>query len=441
MNMAIIAVVFAILTVLNVWILVRNISGSNIRFQNIVGLKEFELHIERIFNKAKAALRKRGLFNNNLCTVQDSVLKQLVEKHGFDGLLFFVPMRRVHNMFGLFSYTSSSDEPDVVPCVIENDEMTAFEDGHKVRLRSIYPNYGTERMYLMDFESMLRRGYVKVFKDLNAASEMSRLRMAYSDVDIVAVIRVPERELIANALHNDNELSPADNIRELLFNCIVDDPRRIENMIRNGTQITKVNGTEVSAVERVIGRLSHGEALERLHEINTVLNALFPYGDKGDRVIGSDLQDMRPEILRAIELTGDTYLRDDDDCNSDIEEAPPVDLDLTGKVIEALEGEGANGLIFALRAMGMFNPDIESILHLTPGRVSYILNKGIGTKLEYAWIYKLVEDQWAVKNWRARKYTEGDIDNFVRIAAFFDEKYDLCLKFDTELLSHRVVSE
>lgn len=435
-------IVFAILTVMNVWILVRNISGRNIRLQNTLCLKKFEIYLERIFNKAKSTLQtKRGMCNNKLCTVQDSVLKQLVEKHGFDGLVFFVPMRRVHNMFGLFSYTSSSDEPDVVPCVIENDEMTTFEDGHKVRLRSIYPNYGTERMYVTDFESMLRSGTIKVFKDVDAVKEMSDLRKSYDSVDIVAVIRIPERALIDNALRRDSVLAPSDSIRELLFNCIVDDPKYLQNMLHNGTQIINVAGAKVSAIENVDGRVSHGETLERLHEVNTTLNALFPYDNSGERVIGSDLQAMRPEILRAIELSGDTYLRDDDDCNSDIEEAPPVDLDLTGKVIEALEGEGANGLIFALRAMGMFNPDIESILHLTPGRVSYILNKGVGTKPEYAWIYKLVEDQWAAKNWRARKYTEVDVDNFVRIAAFFDEKYDLCLKFDTELLSHRVASE
>ena len=434
-------IVFAILTVMNVWVLIRNISGRNIRLQNTLCLKEFEIHLERIFNKAKSTLQtKRGMFNNNLCTVQDSVLKQLVEKHGFDGLVFFMPMRRVHSVFGRFSYTSSSDEPDVVPCVIENDEMTTFEEGHKVRLRSIYPNYGTERVYVMDFESMLRSGTVKVFKDVDAVKEMSGLRQSYDSADIVAVIRIPERALIDNALRRDSVLTPSDSIRELLFNCIVDDPKYLQNMVNLGTQIINVSGAKVSAVENVDGHVSHGETLERLHEVNTTLNALFPYDNSGERVIGSDLKDMRPEILRAIELSGDTYLRDDEPEYDNTEE-PPVELDLAGRVMQALEGEGVNGLIFALRALGMFNTDIEGILNLAPGRVSYLLNKGVGKEPKYEWIYKMVEDQWSVKNWRARKYTEADIDTFVRIAAFFDEKYKLCLNFDTNLLSHRMATE
>ena len=238
-------------TIFNVLLVMQVLSKRVIVFQDILGLEEFKSHMERIFWKAKASLRKgRGerIWNNKFCTAQDNELFQLVKKHGFDGLIFMYPMRRVHTHFGLISYTTSSDEPQVVPCVIENDEMTTFEEGHKVRLRSIYPGYGTDRVYTSTLESFIRSGTCKVYKDIKADEELNKLRSAWGD-DIIAVIRVPERKIIENALNADEEgLTDADKIRELLFNCVIDDPKYVHNYLRIGNSIVDNNGNRTPVI-------------------------------------------------------------------------------------------------------------------------------------------------------------------------------------------------
>lgn len=72
---------------------------------------------------------------------------------------YFVPMRPLHGVFGLFAFTSSMDRESWVECeVIEN--RYKVDEGYKVELKAIEPGYGVETFYQCDFKSMLDMGQI-----------------------------------------------------------------------------------------------------------------------------------------------------------------------------------------------------------------------------------------------------------------------------------------
>lgn len=72
---------------------------------------------------------------------------------------YFVPMRPLRGIPGLFSYTSSLDRLIYVECKIVEEEYK-LKDEYKIELRALDPNYGKEIFYTCDFNSMLKTGYI-----------------------------------------------------------------------------------------------------------------------------------------------------------------------------------------------------------------------------------------------------------------------------------------
>jgi hypothetical protein len=89
-------------------------------------------------------------------------LKEKILEAGIENCLFLVPMRPVQTVFGLISYTSSSDPEVVVPAEI-SEKRYKLEDNHKITLRSMYKQFGQEHFYLSDLNLMIERGTVQMF--------------------------------------------------------------------------------------------------------------------------------------------------------------------------------------------------------------------------------------------------------------------------------------
>lgn len=86
---------------------------------------------------------------------------------------YFVLMRPLHGVFGLFCYTSSTDREKWVECKIVEEEYKV-DDEYKVELRAIEPGYGKETFYQEDFVSMLKCGnrIVKKERDTQHCEEV-----------------------------------------------------------------------------------------------------------------------------------------------------------------------------------------------------------------------------------------------------------------------------
>lgn len=89
-------------------------------------------------------------------------LKEKILKAGIENCLFLVPMKPVRTVFGLISYTSSSDQELVVPAEI-SEKRYKLSDNYKITLRSMYKSYGQEHYYLSDLNLLIEKGIVQMF--------------------------------------------------------------------------------------------------------------------------------------------------------------------------------------------------------------------------------------------------------------------------------------
>jgi len=88
-------------------------------------------------------------------------LKEKILKAGIDNVLFLIPMRPVRQMLFL-SYTSTSDDPVLVPAKIVEDRYKV-EDGYKITLKSIYEEFCEDSFYQSDLQSIIESGHAEMF--------------------------------------------------------------------------------------------------------------------------------------------------------------------------------------------------------------------------------------------------------------------------------------
>lgn len=84
---------------------------------------------------------------------------ELKEAHGLDNIVVWVQMYPLHQarIAGvLFGWTSSSDEPQLVPCRIV-EERYKLADGYKIELIPLQPGFHKEAFYQLDLSTMLRQ--------------------------------------------------------------------------------------------------------------------------------------------------------------------------------------------------------------------------------------------------------------------------------------------
>lgn len=87
---------------------------------------------------------------------------KILLKEGIGSFLFLAPMRRLRHVFGVFSYTSSSDPEEMVPCrIIESRHKV--EDDYKITLEPIYEGFEKRHYYVSDLTSFIRRGSIQLF--------------------------------------------------------------------------------------------------------------------------------------------------------------------------------------------------------------------------------------------------------------------------------------
>ena len=91
-------------------------------------------------------------------------LEEFVKYHKPENLLVMAKLRPVHRIL-FIGYTSSNDEPVIVPCTIDESRYKVAE-GYKVAIKSIYDGFGKESYYLMDFNSLWHSGEIKVFVEV-----------------------------------------------------------------------------------------------------------------------------------------------------------------------------------------------------------------------------------------------------------------------------------
>ncbi len=67
----------------------------------------------------------------------------------------------MRSLFGLISYTSSSDEEILVPALI-NEDRYKVEDEYKITLQCIYEGFGSQDFYVSDLNSLFTRGHIQI---------------------------------------------------------------------------------------------------------------------------------------------------------------------------------------------------------------------------------------------------------------------------------------
>jgi hypothetical protein len=420
MSATIIAFVLAIVSAyLLATVIVLYKENKNISLKAQTFGLHFTAYVERLYRAAAKTLNTSRAWGFKFSSIEDTEFIQLVRKHGHEGLIFFVPMRPRRSVLGILSYTSSSDEHQSVPCIIENDEQTRFEDGHKVRFRSIFPMFGTERMYISTVETWLRDGTIRVCKDIKAKDEMDKIRACWGDATM-ALIRIPERSVIKRTLEQSNS---EDAVYDLLMRSVVDEPKHMERMLFTNNPLRTDNGLiELGGNYKI----SHTDALDRLDAISTAVT---------EWINMSTAEPVDIRTLKLIERIGklaETFRRDEGE--EDLEK-----MDCVGRILEALKDEGEAGLIFALSAFGMFGTDITKITGYGRNKISRALTKTVAANEQYAWIKELY-DSHSVNGFKAgRKYNDEDVDNFSRIFGFFAgiDESKFSFAYTDEQLAHR----
>jgi len=85
-----------------------------------------------------------------------------INKAGIENCMFLVPMKPVQTVFGLISYTSSSDPDVIVPAKI-TEERYKLRENYKITLKSIYLHFGKQHFYVSDLRMMIESGTIEFF--------------------------------------------------------------------------------------------------------------------------------------------------------------------------------------------------------------------------------------------------------------------------------------
>lgn len=86
-----------------------------------------------------------------------------IVKIGHKNVLLLIELRPVRSVLGLISYTSSSDEPIMVPCRVV-EKRYKLEDNYKIEIECLYPGFEKRDYYKQDFDGSARDGWIRVFK-------------------------------------------------------------------------------------------------------------------------------------------------------------------------------------------------------------------------------------------------------------------------------------
>lgn len=89
----------------------------------------------------------------------------LVKEHGIENLRFLVPMRPLNVVFGLIAYKSSNDRESNQVCRI-TEKRDKLSQNYKVELQAENKNFGKERYYISDLNTMIDLKQIRVFVEL-----------------------------------------------------------------------------------------------------------------------------------------------------------------------------------------------------------------------------------------------------------------------------------
>jgi len=98
-----------------------------------------------------------------------SKLKDKIIEVGIEKCRFIVPMRPLQSVFGLFAYTSSSDEEQNVLCEIDEDRYQINKD-YKITLKSLEAGYGSTHFYIQDLSIMINDGRITFLSMVDLAA-------------------------------------------------------------------------------------------------------------------------------------------------------------------------------------------------------------------------------------------------------------------------------
>ena len=97
----------------------------------------------------------------------EELLQDAIRNEGVDKIIFHVPMRPLHFSFGLpMAMTYSNDDLVQVPCKIVDSNNDFYnplrEYPYKIKVKSLFSQYGSETFYFMDFVSLLNQGTISI---------------------------------------------------------------------------------------------------------------------------------------------------------------------------------------------------------------------------------------------------------------------------------------
>jgi hypothetical protein len=97
--------------------------------------------------------------NNKFVTSTDIV--KLINKYGVENIIAIIPLKPLHTVLGLISYTDSSDAEIKIPCKIIEDRYPIV-DNYKIEFQALIGGFGKESFYLMDFATSVQKGYIQL---------------------------------------------------------------------------------------------------------------------------------------------------------------------------------------------------------------------------------------------------------------------------------------
>lgn len=95
----------------------------------------------------------------------EKTLMELINEYGVENIYFLVKMNPIRTVFGLISYTDSSDPEIPMLCNIDETRYKV-SDNYKITLKSVEQIkgiVGREHYYISDLQLMIRQGNVQVF--------------------------------------------------------------------------------------------------------------------------------------------------------------------------------------------------------------------------------------------------------------------------------------
>lgn len=190
------------------------------RYRNKIFLTEI-LELQNKRSAFEATTRTKG---DQLCIAECSVLIQMIHKYGASNLVFMLPMRKLHNIMNVVSYTSDYDKYEMVPCVLEDQENRSWgwQSDYKVRFKAISPGYGHEELYVDTLNSLVSSKTIMVYHNVHADKVMET-RKPYLHTDVVSQVVLPGRDALINVIDHcsANTSDIAEGIYQYLQKCIV----------------------------------------------------------------------------------------------------------------------------------------------------------------------------------------------------------------------------